>query len=64
MIKGSKSESNPATCYIAQGSVLGPLLFVTHIAELPNSVKTNAFLFADDNEIHKRIDSLYDHDIH
>ena len=63
MINGCKSESVPATRGIAQGSVLGPLLFVIYINDLPDSVESNVYLFTDDAKIYKNIDSLNDHDI-
>ena len=63
MINGRKSESVPATSGIPQGSALGPLLFVIYINDLPDSVKSNVYLFADDAKIYKSINSLNDHDI-
>ena len=63
MINCCKSESVPVTSGIPQGSVLGPLLFVIYINDLPDSVESNEYLFTDDANIYKSINSLNDHGI-
>ena len=45
---------------IPQGSVVGPLLFVNYINELPKIVKSTIYLFPDDTKIFRSINNLDD----
>ena len=54
-INESCSNWREVTSGIPQGSVIGPVLFVIYINDLPEIVKSSAYLFADDTKIFKTI---------
>ena len=58
-MNGSNSSYLNVTCGVPQGSVLGPLLFLTYINGLPLASSKLAFnLFADDTNINYEAESL------
>ena len=59
-VNGEKSFSAPVLSGIPQGSVLGPLLFVIYINDLPDNINSDSFLFADDTKILRQISSIED----
>ena len=56
VVNGQRSEWSEVTSGIPQGSVLGPLLFVMFINDLPKTVQCGIKLFADDTKVYVRSD--------
>lgn len=60
-VAGSFSEWTNVTSGIPQGSVLGPILFIIYINDLPDVINSKIFIFADDTKIYRQILSNSDH---
>jgi retron-type reverse transcriptase len=60
-IEGEQSNKAVVESGVPQGTVLGPLLFLCHINDLPECVKSQVRLFADDCLLYHQINSREDH---
>ena len=50
-IKGSSSTWKPVESGVPQGSVLGPIFFIMYVNDIPDIVKSQVWIFADDTKL-------------
>ena len=60
VLDGQASDTVPVLSGVPQGSVLGPILFLIFINDLPANIKSTVRLFADDCVLYRNILSLQD----
>ena len=61
VIEGACSESTAVDSGVPQGTVLGPILFLCHINDIPSSVSSQVGLFADNCLLYCEINTFKDH---
>ena len=54
-VRGCLSQWSPVTSGVPQGSVLGPLLFILYINDVPEVVSSSIKIFADDTKVYRSV---------
>ena len=60
VLDGQASDPVPVLSSVPQGSVLGLILFLIFINDLPDNIKSSVCLFAEDCVLYRNIHSLQD----
>ena len=58
VLEGASSDWLPVTSGVPQGSILGPLLFLVYVNDVPSCIinNSNIALFADDSKLYRAMD--------
>ena len=60
-ILGATSSEKPVSSGVPQGNILGPVLFLVHVNDLPDAVQNSSVAcFADDTKIFRCVNSISD----
>ena len=60
VLNGLASETFAVSSGVPQGSVLGPLLFLVYVNDIPEQVECNISMFADDTKIYTAVKDIAD----
>ena len=63
VVRGALSEWSTVTSGVPQGSVLGPILFIIYVNDLPDCIQSYLGIFADDTKLYRPICSSEDSSI-
>ena len=61
VIDGEESDAVTVDSGVPQGTILSPLLFLCHINDLPDALKSTVRLFADDCLLYCCVKTMEDH---
>ena len=59
-VDGKSSQEYRVNAGVSQGSILGPILFLLYINELPDDVICNIAIYADDTILYSKCDQASD----
>ena len=59
VLNGQHSSWDNVTAGIPQGSILGPLLFLTYVNDLPNNFSSKCKFFADDTSLFSVVNNIH-----
>ena len=60
MVGGTGSQWAPVLSGVPQGSVLGPVLFICYINDMPDTVSSLMFMYADDAKVAREVSTVSD----
>jgi len=60
MVAGTGSQWAPVLSRVPQGSVLGPLLFISYINDMPETVSSFIYMYADDTKVVREVTTARD----
>ena len=60
LVNGESSDWYDVASGVPQGSVLGPLLFILYVNDIPEQIDSISHMFADDLKIYRTITNLND----
>ena len=60
VLRNGTSEWKEVTSGVPQGSILGPILFLIYVNDLPDMVRNTIKMFADDTKLYNKIKTQQD----